>query len=51
MYGKQSRKFENLKLISVLVSGMKEFTDVYWTQQEKCMNKATSKTNNNLPKL
>jgi len=50
MYGKQ-RKFDNLKLISVLVSGMKEFTDAYWTQQEKCMNKATSKTNKNLPKL
>jgi hypothetical protein len=42
---------ENFKLISVLVSGMKEFIAANWTQQEKCINKATSKANNNLPKL
>lgn len=30
---------ENFKLISVLVSDMKEFTAAYWTQHAKCMNK------------
>jgi hypothetical protein len=41
---------ENSKLISVLVSSMKEYNAAYWTQQEKCMSKATSKANNP-PKL
>jgi hypothetical protein len=26
-----------------------EFTAAYWTQQEKCMNQATSKANNSFP--
>jgi hypothetical protein len=41
---------ENFKLISVLVSDMKEFTAAYWTQQEKCMNKGNLEIKQQLAK-